>query len=320
MEKMKAVICTGYGPPEVLQLKEVEKPVPGDNEVLIKIIASAVTASDCIIRSFSLPGDHKFPMKQIMGLMMRFYLGFTKPKKAILGLVLSGEIESTGKDIKRFQKGDQVYGFTGYSFGAYAAYTCLTEEDSTLGCLAVKPGNMSHEESASVIYGGLLALFFMKEMNLSKGKKVLIYGASGAIGTVAVQYARSFGAEVTGVCSSSNEALVRSLGAHKTIDYIMEDALERLEAYDYVLDAVGKNKTSSLKTKAKKALAPNGKYVSVDDGILKLRSKDLLLLKELCETGKIKAVIDRSYPLEQIVEAHSYVDQKHKKGNVVLTI
>ena len=320
MEKMKAVICTRYGPPEVLQLKEVEKPVPKDNEVLIKIHASAVTASDCIIRSFSMPGDPKFPMKQIMGLMMRFYVGFTKPKKSILGLVLSGEIESTGKDIRLFQKGDQIYGFTGYSFGAYAEYTCLTEKESTLGCLAIKPKNMSHEESASVIYGGLLAIFFMKEMSIGEGKKVLIYGASGAIGTVAVQYARSLGAEVTGVCSSSNAELVKSLGAEKIIDYTLADSTDRLEEYDYILDAVGKNKKSTLKTEARKALGPNGKYVSVDDGILKLRSEYLLQLKELCEAGKIKAVIDSSYPLEQIVEAHSYVDQKHKKGNVVLTI
>ncbi|MFC2121710.1 NAD(P)-dependent alcohol dehydrogenase [Bacteroidota bacterium] len=317
---MKAIVCKKYGPPEVLQLIEVEKPIPKENEVLIKIHATAVTASDCIIRSFTMPGDHKFPKKQIYGLMMRLYLGFSKPKRPILGLVLSGEIKSTGKDIRQYKPGDQVYAFTGYSFGAYAEYKCMNEKDSKKGCLAIKPKNMNHEEAASVSYGGILAVFFMRKMNIQSGQKVLIYGASGAIGTVAVQIAKSFGAEVTAVCGPSNTELVKTLGAEKVIDYTKEDAINNLEVYDHILDAVGKNKTSRLKIESKKALNQNGKYVSVDDGLLDLRSEYLNELTELCETGKVKAVTDRSYLLEQIIEAHSYVDQKHKKGNVVITV
>jgi len=320
MEKMKAVICTKYGPPEVLQLKEVDKPISKDNEVLIKIHATAVTASDCIIRGFNMPGDHKFPMRQIMGLMMRFYVGFTKPKKPILGLVLSGEIESTGKDIKRFKTGDQVYGMTGYSFGGYAEYKCMIEKESKIGCLALKPKNMSHQEAASVSYGGILAMHYMRKMNIQNGQKVLIYGASGAIGTVAVQFAKSLGAEVTAVCGSSNAELVKSLGADKVIDYTHEDAVNQLEVYDCILDAAGKNKKSNLKTASKKALKENGSYISVDDGLLELRAEYLVQLTELCEAGQIKAVTDITYPLEQIVEAHSYVDKGHKKGNVVISI
>ncbi len=320
MEKMKAIVCEKYGPPEVLQLKEVEKPKPRENEVLIKIHATAVTASDCIIRGFNMPGDHKFPVKQIIKLMMRVNVGFTKPKNPILGLVLSGEIESHGKDIKQFKKGDQVYGMTGYSFGGYAEYKCMTEKASKIGCLAIKPNNMSHQEVASVSYGGILAIHFMRKMNIQSGQKVLIYGASGAIGTMAIQIAGSLGAEVTGVCGSSNVELVKSLGANKVIDYTDDGSINKLEVYDYILDAVGKNKKSNLKTASKKALKENGKYISVDDGLLELRSEYLIKLTALCEAGKIKAVTDRTYPLEQIVEAHRYVDQKHKKGNVVVTI
>ena len=320
MEKMKAIVCEKYGPPEVLQLKEVEKPKPGENEVLIKIHATAVTASDCIIRGFNMPGDHKFPVKQIMELMMRVQVGFTKPKNPILGLVLSGEIESLGKDIKQFKTGDKVYGMTGYSFGGYAEYKCMTEKASKIGCLAIKPNNMSHQEAASVSYGGILAIHFMRKMNIRSGQKVLIYGASGAIGTMAVQIAGSHGAEVTGVCGSSNVELVKSLGASKVIDYTDDGSVNKLEVYDYILDAVGKNKKSNLKTASKKALKENGKYISVDDGLLELRSEYLTKLTALCAAGKIKAVTDRTYPLEQIVEAHRYVDQKHKKGSVVVTI
>jgi NADPH:quinone reductase-like Zn-dependent oxidoreductase len=303
-----------------IQLKKVRKPIPKDNEVLIKIHATAVTASDCIIRGFNMPGDHTFPIKQMMGLMMRLYVGFTKPKKPILGLVLSGEIESHGKDIKQFKTGDQVYGMTGYSFGGYAEYKCMSERESKHGCLAIKPNNMSHQDAASVSYGGILAIHFMRKMNIQNGQKMLIYGASGAIGTVAIQIAKSLGAEVTGVCGSSNVELVKSLGADKVIDYTDNDSINKLEVYDYILDAVGKNKTSNLKTASRKALKENGKYISVDDGLLELRSKYLIQLTELCEAGKIKAVTDSIYPLEQIVEAHRYVDKKHKKGNVVITI
>jgi len=320
MEKMKAVICTRYGPPEVLHLSEVEKPRPRNNEVLIKIMATAVTASDCIIRGFNMPGDPKFPMKQIMGLMMRFYVGFRKPKKPVLGLVLSGEIEAAGPDIKRFKKGDQVMAFTGYGFGAYAEYKCMFEKESKHGCLALKPDNMSHEEAASVSYGGILAIHYLRKMDIRKGQKVLIYGASGAIGTMAVQIVNSYGAEVTGVCSAANMELVKSLGAGKVIDYTQEDASKKLEVYDYVLDAAGKNKSSALKIEAKKALVQKGKYISVDDGLLELRSEYFIQLKELVESGKIRAVTDKTFPLDQIVEAHRYVDTGHKKGNVVIRV
>lgn len=317
---MKAVICTKYGPPEVLHLKVVEKPRPKSNEVLIKIKATAVTASDCIIRGFNMPGDHKFPMRQIMGFMMRLYVGFTKPKNPVLGLVLSGDIESAGQDIKHFKKGDQVFAFTGYSFGAYAEYKCMSEKESKLGCLALKPSNMNHEEAASVAYGGILAIHYLRKMDIQQGQKVLVYGASGAIGTMAVQIIKSFGAEVTAVCGTSNMKLVSSLGADKVIDYTKPDAAENLELYDYILDAAGKNKSSSLKLEAKKALAQKGKYVSVDDGLLELRSEYFHELKELAESSHITAVTDRIFSLEQIVEAHRYVDAGHKKGNVVITV
>jgi NADPH:quinone reductase-like Zn-dependent oxidoreductase len=317
---MKAIVCTKYGPPEVLKLRDVEKPVPKDNEVLIKIHATAVTASDCIVRGFNMPGRPRFPKKQIMELMMRIAIGFTKPRNSIIGLILSGEIESVGKDIKKFKKGDNVYGFTGFSFGAYAEYICMSEEESKRGCLAMKPTNMNHEEAASASYGGVLAMHFMNNWNIQNGQKVLIYGASGAIGTTAVQLAKSYGAEVTGVCSLKNFELVKSLGADKVIDYTKDDSINKLELYDYILDAVGKNKSSKLKIQCKNALSQNGEYISVDDGLLKLHSEYLLQLKEFIEAGNVKAVIDRSYPLEQIVEAHRYVDKGHKKGNVAITV
>jgi NADPH:quinone reductase-like Zn-dependent oxidoreductase len=317
---MKAIVCTKYGPPEVLQLKEVEKPTPKNNEVLVKIRATAVTASDCIIRGFKIPVRHWFPKGLMMGLMMRFVVGFTKPRNPILGLVLAGDIESVGKDVKQFKKGDQVYGFTGFGFGAYAEYTCMHEKESTRGCLAMKPTTISYEEAAAVSYGGILATHYVKKGNIQSGQKVLIYGASGAIGTTAVQLAKYFGAEVTGVCSTTNLELVKSLGADKVIDYTKEDSINRGEFYDFILDAVGENKSSKLKVHCKKSLSQNGKYISVDDGSPKLRSEYLVLLKELIEEGHVKPIIDSRYSLEQIVEAHRYVDKGHKKGNVVITV
>jgi NADPH:quinone reductase-like Zn-dependent oxidoreductase len=316
---MKAVLCTKYGPPEVLQLGEIEKPIPKDDQVLIEIRATAVTASDCIIRGFKMPGAPKFPQKQVMELMMRAAIGFTKPRNPI-GLVLSGDIESVGKEIKRFKKGDQVYGFTGYGLGAYAEYKVMSEKDSTRGCLAIKPSNMSYEEAAAISYGAVLATHFLKKGDIRSGQKVLIYGASGAIGTTAVQLATCYGAQVSGVCSSSNFELVKSLGAEKVIDYTKEDSVNMLESYDLVLDAVGKNKSSALKVQCKKALGPDGKYVSVDDGNVPLRAEYLDQVRAFAEAGNIQVVIDRRYPLEEIVEAHRYVDQGHKKGNVVITL
>jgi len=305
---MKAIVCTKYGPPEVLQLREVEKPTPGKNEVCIKIFATAVTASDCIIRGFKVPLGFWLPM----GLV----IGFTKPRKPILGMVLAGEIETVGKEVKRFQMGDQVYALNITRFGTYAEYTCYPENS----IIAFKPSNVTYEEAAAVPFGGMLALHFLRKGEIRSGKKVLIYGASGAVGTSAVQLAKHFGAEVTGVCSTMNLEFVKSLGADRVIDYTNEDVTNRGELYDCIFDAVGKRKSSKLKVQCKQALTPNGKYISVDDGSPKLHIEDLILLKELVEEGKIKPVIDRCYPLEQIVEAHRYVDQGHKKGNIVITV
>ncbi len=303
---MKAVVCTKYGSPEVLQLIEVENPAPGKNEIRIKIFATAVTASDCIVRGFKVPIKFWLPMGLVMG--------FTKPRKPILGMVSAGEVESVGKDVKRFEKSDQVYTFNIKRFGTYAEYICLPENE----VIALKPSNLTYEEAAAVPYGGMLALHYLKKGNIQSGQKILIYGASGAVGTSAVQLARYFGAEVTGVCSTTNLELVKSLGADTVIDYTKEDFTNRRELYDFIFDAVGKRKSS--KFQGKKALTPNGKYISVDDGSPQLHSEDLVLLKKLVEAGKIKPVIDRRYPLEQMVEAHRYVDQGHKKGNVVITV
>jgi NADPH:quinone reductase-like Zn-dependent oxidoreductase len=312
MEKMKAIICTKYGPPEVLKMKEVEKPAPKDDEVLIKIFATAVTASDIFIRGSQIPIQFWIPM--------RIMLGLTKPRKSIIGLVLAGKIESVGKNLKRFKPGDQVYGLTGFGLGAYAEYKCMKETDSTYGCLALKPNNLSYEEATVAAYGGLLAFQYMQKGNIQRGQKVLIYGASGTSGTTAVQFAKYLGAEVTGVCSTSNLELVKSLGADSVIDYTKKDSINLIKQYDFILDAVGKIKTSELKETCKKALTPKGKYVSIDDGKLILDSNRLALIKELVETGHIKPVVDRSYPLEQIVEAHEYVGKGHKKGGVAITI
>lgn len=308
---MKAIVCTKYGPPEVLQLKEVEKPALQNNKVLIKIFATAVTASDCIIRGFKLPIWHP------MGLMMGLAIGFTKPRQPILGIVFAGEVDSVGKDIKSFTKGDQVFGWDLFpAFGAYAEYKCMPEK----GMLAIKPTNVTYEEAAAIPYGGLLALYFLKKGNIQSRQKVLIYGASGAIGTSAVQLARYYGAEVTAVCSTANLELVKSLGAESVIDYTQEDFTNIVESYDLIFDAVGKRKSSKLKLQCKKALTPNGKYISVDDGSPKVSIEDLILLKELVAAGKIKPVIDKRFPLEQMAEAHEYVEKGHKKGNVVITV
>jgi NADPH:quinone reductase-like Zn-dependent oxidoreductase len=310
--QMKAIVCTKYGPPEVLQLREVKKPAPKNNEVLIKIYAAAVTASDCLMRRSDLP--------IMFSLMRRLAVGLTKPRKSIWGFVLAGDVEAVGKDVKLFRTGDQVYGSTGLRLGAYAEYACLPEAQTLTGCMAIKPATISYEAAAAVPYGAMLASHFMNKGNIRSGQKVLIYGASGAIGTTAVQLAKYFGAEVTGVCSTANLALVKSLGADKVIDYTREDSISSLELYDFVLDAVGRRKSSKLKLQCKEALTQSGKYVSVDGGMPWPRAEYLVRLKQIIEAGQFKAVIDRCYPLEQIVEAHRYVDKGHKKGNVVITV
>jgi len=312
MEKMKAIVCTKYGTPEVLRLKEVEKPSPKNNEVCIKIHATAVTASDTFIRGFKIPLRFRIPMRIMMGL--------TKPRKPIIGLVLAGEIESTGKDIKRFRTGDQVYGLTGFGLGAYAEYKCMKETDSNYGCLSLKPANLSYEEATVAAYGGLLAFQSMEMGNIQPGQNVLIYGASGTTGTIAIQYARYLGAKVTGACSTSNLELVKSLGADTVIDYTRVHTTEPGVQYDFILDAVGKSKTSKLKDACKKALAPGGKYISIDDAALLLDSKRLARIKELAEAGYLKPFIDRSYQMDEIAEAHRYVETGHKKGGVVIKV
>ena len=307
---MKAVVYTKYGPPEVLELKEVEKPAPRDNEVLIRTYATTVSSGDCRMRSSNFP-DSFTVLKKIL---MRLALGLTKPRKPILGLWLAGEIETAGKDVRRFKNGDQVYARTpDLRFGAYAQYACLPEKS----IMALKPSNVSYEEAVAIPFGGLTALYFLRKAKVGVGQKVLIYGASGAVGTSAVQLARYFGAKVTGVCSTTNLELVKSLGADTVIDYTKEDFTKSNELFDLIFDAVGK----TTYEESKKVLKPNGKYISVvSSGHVKMGTEDLISLTKLVESGKLKPVIDRTYPLEQMVEAHRYVDLGHKKGNVVITV
>jgi NADPH:quinone reductase-like Zn-dependent oxidoreductase len=312
METMKTIICKKYGPPEVLHIGKGPKPIPQEDEVLIKIFAASVTDSDLFIRSSKVLPRMLIPFRLMMGVR--------KPRRSILGEVLSGEIEFAGSAIKRFKAGDQVYGLTGFSVGAYADYKCMKETDSKKGCLALKPKNITFEEATSAAYGGLLAFQSMEKAGILPGQKVLIYGASGTSGTIAVQYAKHQGAEVTGICGSSNIEFVRSLGADKVLDYTDGESVRKLEIYDLIVDAVGKRKTSALKKAGKKALAENGKYVSIDDGALLLQSDRLARITELVERGVVKPVTDKVFPFEQIVEAHRYVETGHKRGNVAITV
>jgi len=322
---MKAVVCTRYGPPDVLKLEEVEKPSPKDNEVLIRVYATTVARGDCELRSLKVP--------PFLKLLMRIGFGFRGPRRRILGQELAGEIESVGKDVGLFKKGDQVFAITGLRLGAYAEYDCLPER----GLLATKPADMTYEEAAAVPVGGLHAVHFLRRANIQSGQKVLIIGAGGSIGTFAVQLSKSFGADVTGVDSAKKLPAVRAIGADHVIDYTKVDFAESGETYDVIFDVVGKSSFSSCM----KSLKEDGFYLlgnpglsqpvramwasrnggkKVIGGMASYDDEDLAFLKGLLEAGKIRPVIDRRYPLEQIVEAHRYVEGGQKVGNVVITV
>jgi len=325
---MKAVLHTKFGPPDELQVKEIEKPVPADNELLIKVRATSVTSTDCNVRDFTfVPGVFQIPARLFM-------FGVFKPRINILGIDIAGEIEAVGKNVRRFKEGDQVFGTPGLAFGAHAQYTCVPED----AVLVIKPADMAWQEAAAIFLGASTALFFLREKgDIQAGHKILIYGASGAIGTYAVQLAKHFGAEVTGVCSTANLEMVKSLGADKIIDYTKEDYVESGDSYDLILDTVGKTSFSH----GKRSLKKNGVFLpvvmnltelvqivwtsmrggkKVKGGVAGERVEDLEFFKELFEKGELKPVIDRCYPLDQTAEAFRYVENGHKKGNVVITV
>lgn len=322
---MKAIVYERYGPPEVLQIKEVEKPVPKDNEVLIRIRATTVTAGDWRVRSLNVPVG--------FGFISRLVFGVSRPRQPILGTELAGEIECVGKDVSRFKAGDQVFAFCDFGMGCHAEYKCMPED----GAVALKPPNLTYDEAAALSFGGTTALDFFRRGKLQRGEKLLINGASGGVGTAALQLARHFGADVTGVCSAANVELVKSLGATHVIDYTQEDFTQNGETYDVIVDAAG----TAPFSRSKNSLKEGGRLLLVLGGLPDMlqipwvsmttskkviagpasgRSVDLRFLAELAEAGEFKPVIDRRFPFRQIVEAHRYVDTGHKKGNVIITL
>ena len=330
---MKAIVCTEYGGPQVLQLHEIEKPVAKNNEILIRIHAASVNFGDRMARNFKAITPRQFNMPFLFWLMTKISFGLRQPKITVLGSEFAGEIEATGRDVKRFKPGDQVFGYPGLSFGAYAEYLCLPEE----GVLAIKPANMTYEQAAVAPYGAIMALNLLRRVNIQPGQKVLVNGASGGIGSAALQLAKYFGTEVTGVCAAPRLEFVKSLGADKVIDYTKEDFTQNGETYDLIFDILGKSSFSRCKS----SLKPNGIHLFASFKLKQLLQmlwtsmsggrkvicalapgsvEDLNSIKELIEAGKIKAIIDRCYPMEQAAEAHRYVEEGHKKGNVVISM
>jgi NADPH:quinone reductase-like Zn-dependent oxidoreductase len=322
---MKAIVCRKYGSPEVLEFREVEKPVPKDGEILVKVGATSVTVADCRVRSFRVPPSFWLPA--------RLALGLTRPRRPILGVELAGTVESVGRDVKRFQVGDKVFAATLSGFGAYAEYKCLRED----GPVCLMPSNVGFTEAAALPVGARTAMHYLKKAGVGNGSKVLVYGASGSVGSYAVQLAAHIGAEVTGVCSTANLEMVKALGAAAVIDYTREDFSTRGGSYDVVFEAVDKSGFAACM----RALKPDGIYVNITTPLpgpamiwtkLTTRRKlilgenssetaeDLMEIKNLVEAGKLKAVLDRCYPFDMMIEAHRYVDQGHKKGNVAITL
>jgi len=330
---MKAIVYTEYGSPDVLHLSEVEKPAPKDNEILIRIHATTVNFGDMLARNFKAVSPRKFNMPFFFWLPARLAFGFRKPRKHILGSEFAGEIEAVGAAVTRFKKGDQVFGYAGEGMGAYAEYRCMPED----GCVTLKPANLSYAEAAVIPYGAIMALSLLRKASIQPGQKVLINGASGGIGSAAVQLARHFGAEVTGVCGTPRLEFVKALGADHVIDYTKEDFTQSGETYNLIFDILGKSSFS----RCKKSLKSKGIQLFASFKMKQLFQMlwtsligdkkvicamapgslaDLISVKELVEAGKIKAIIDRCYPLEQAAEAHRYVEQGHKQGQVVITV